>query len=477
MGKLEIIGRKAEIKRLDRILLAKKSSFICVYGRRRVGKTYMIREYFSNEFDFQMTGLSNATTQQQLINFQVSFQHQAPEIITPQIPETWFEAFKNLVSFLENSPTERKKIIFFDEMPWLDTPRSDFIMALEHFWNSWASARKDIILIACGSAASWMINNLINNHGGLHNRITERMKIHPFTLGETELYLKARNISLNRYQIIELYMAFGGIPYYLDWVLPGESSAQTIDRICFQKDAPLMKEFPNLFSSLFRNPEQHESIVAALAGKTVGMSRGEITEKAHIQTGGTLTKLLGELEESGFITSYSPYMKKARNTIYRLSDFYSFFYLKFLSQNKTHDPGTWALGIDNPAHRAWAGYTFEQICLAHIPQIKKALGIGGVVTQSASWKSTQSAEGVQIDLLIDRRDQVINLCEIKFSISPYTIRKKDAEGLRRKIGTFKSETRTRKSVFLTMITTFGLESNEFSTEIVQSDLTMDALFD
>lgn len=470
-----IVGRAKEIKQLDNIVEREKSDFLAVYGRRRVGKTYLIREYFEYTFDFQLTGLANATTQQQLLNFYVSLKRQS-DLSIDTIPQNWFMAFQYLIDHLESIKDTRKKTIFFDELPWLDTAKSDFMISLEHFWNSWATNRKDIILITCGSAASWMINNLVNNHGGLHNRLTERMKIEPFTLKETESMLQSKNNVLDRYQILQLYMVMGGIPYYLDAVKTDKSAAQNIENLCFRKGALLVSEFKNLFTSLFKDAENHETIIRALSTVNQGITRQEIAAITKLKTGGSLTKWLTELEESGFITRYTPFNKKKRNTLYRLSDFYSFFYLKFIDGNTTFNEGIWLNAIDNPKQRAWSGYTFEQVCLAHIPQIKKALGISGVLTQTSAWKSKTSEKNAQIDLVIDRRDHVINLCEVKYSMNPYTITKSYSENLRNKIGVFKAETKTRKATFLTFITTHGLMKNKHAASLVQNDIGMDDLF-
>lgn len=470
-----IIGRKKEMKQLDRVVASTKSEFVALYGRRRVGKTFLVREYFQYTFDFQLTGLANANTRQQLTNFQVSINRQFSNEIEGELPN-WFQAFQHLIDHLESIEEVRKKVVFLDELPWLDTAKSDFMMALENFWNAWASNRKDIILITCGSAASWMINKLINNHGGLHNRVTYRMNIEPFTLKETELMLKSRQNVMNRYQILQIYMVMGGIPFYLDAVSPEKSAAQNIDELCFSKGALLATEFQNLFASLFKQSNRHESIILALSTKRKGLTRNEISLLSGINSGGSLSTLLNELEESGFISTYSQFNKKAKDTVYRLSDFYSIFYLKHIKTNN-YGEGTWLNAIDSPAQRAWAGLAFEQVCLAHIPQIKKALGIGGVISHSSSWKSKQVENGAQIDLVVDRRDQVINLCEIKYSLHPYKISKDYADKLLNKVGVFKTETKTKKAIFLTMISTYGLEKNKHSASLVQQEITMDALFE
>ena len=392
-----------------------------------------------------------------------------------KIPTNWFKAFEQLILCLEKDKTPRK-VIFMDELPWFDTPKSSFIPALEHFWNSWASAQKDILLIVCGSAASWMINKLINNKGGLHNRVTKRLKIAPFTLQECEQFLQSKNMVLDKYQIIQLYMVLGGIPFYWDDVDTGLSAAQNIEEICFSENGLLKTEFSNLFSSLFNHSDKHESIVNTLAQKAKGLTRAEIIAGTGIPNNGHISELLQELEESGFIRKYKPFGKKLQNSLYQLVDFYTLFYLKFIKDTDALDDNNWLSMIDNPKFRAWSGYAFEQVCLYHLPHIKKALGISGIYTSTSCWRSQTSEQGAQIDLVIDRRDQVINLCEMKFSIDAYTIDKKYATDLRNKIGTFKTETGTRKSVFLTLITTFGVKQNTHSLGLIQNNITMDALF-
>ena len=470
-----LIGRKKELAVLQELQNGSRSEFVAIYGRRRVGKTFLIRTAFDNEFTFHITGLANATTEQQITNFHVALQKISPWA-KDAMPKNWFYAFQELILFLEKQPQGRK-VVFIDELPWFDTLGSDFVQAIEHFWNSWASARKDIILITCGSAASWMIHKLLNNKGGLHNRVTKRFKIIPFTLSECEQFLRAKNAVFERYQIIQLYMVLGGIPFYWDELETNLSVPQNIENICFTENGLLKTEFDNLFSSLFSRSERHLSIVNALAQKAKGLTRKEIIDATSKTSNGHITELLDELEESGFIRKYAPFGKKTRSSLYQLVDFYVLFYLRFIKDATLYDENNWLNAIDNPKYRAWSGYAFEQVCLSHSPCIKKALGISGIQTMTSSWRSSSSESGAQIDLIIDRRDQIVNLCEIKFSINPYSIDKKYAETLRNKIGVFKQETGTRKSVFLTFIATFGLIPNQYSMGLVQNDFDMSILFE
>jgi len=470
----QIIGRDKEVRLIKKLEASGKSEFLALFGRRRIGKTYLIRTMYKDRFTFYITGIANVTMQQQLLNFNLTM-HNHESQKDWEVPKNWILAFQQLIVLVEKSK-QKRKIIFIDELPWFDTMHSDFIQALEHFWNSWASARSDVFLIVCGSATSWMINKLINNKGGLHNRVTQRIKLEPFSLNECRLFLKSKKINLENYQIVQLYMVMGGVPYYWERVEKGKSAVQIIEEECFSANGTLRGEFDNIFRSLFHKAERHVNIVKVLSTKAKGLNRDEISTLSGLNNGGSLTRLLTELEECHFITRYLPFGKKSRDSLYQLSDMYSLFYLKFIQNTTLLDKDNWLNTIDSPKHRAWSGYAFEQVCMAHSLQIKKALGISGVETNISSWRSKSLTNGAQVDLVIDRRDQVVNLCEMKFSVNRFIISKKYAEELRNKIAYFKEETKTRKSIFLTMVTTFGVENNTYYGGLVQNELTMDILF-
>ena len=473
MDNPNLIGRKKPRERFEKLLKSKKSEFLAVYGRRRVGKTFLIKEYFHYQFGFFMTGMANATTEQQLFNFDTELNRQS-HLVFDFPSNNWLEAFQRLRTHLEFKKKEGKLIIFIDELPWMQTHGSDFMMALEHFWNAWATHRNDVFLIVCGSAASWMLTEVINSTGGLHNRVTAQMKIEPFTLGETEELLKSNNCQLDRYQIIQLYMCMGGIPYYLDAVEPGKSAAQNIQELFFEKSGLLRNEFHNLYRALFKRHDVYEKVVEVLSIKTYGIARNEIIQNSKLQSGGTLSKVLMDLEESGFITSYSSLNGKHKNIIYRLSDYFTAFYFRFLQHPKGND---WLQLIDHPAHRAWQGFTFEQVCLDHVGQIKKALGISGIQAEHAAWRGFTGDKSAQIDLLIDRRDHVITICECKYHLDSFTIQKDYSDQLRSKISVFKEASKTKKAVHFAFVSTYGLHRNQYSDMLVQSEVTMDALFE
>jgi len=471
----QIIGRRQELETLDRVYNSRKSEFVILYGRRRVGKTFLVNQQFGGRFSFRMTALSNATVKRQLVNFHTTLAASAPHIAGDSVPVDWFSAFQLLIKLLSEDENARK-VVFFDELPWFDVYGSDFIQALEHFWNAWASMRSDVLLIGCGSAASWMINQLIHNPGGLHNRITERILLQPFSLAETEEFMRSKGGVYDRCQLLELYMAMGGVPYYLDNVQVNRSIAQNLDRMFFTPGAMLNLEYGDLYRSLFNRAERHIAVVEALAQKSKGLSRKELLNASGLTDGGSTSSTLEELEQSGFIRRYFPFGKTKRDALYQLIDAYTLFYLTFVKDSKAEGQGAWLSQSNSPRWRAWSGYAFEYVCRNHIDSIKKQLGISGIYTETSNWRSRESENGAQIDLLIDRSDRVINICEMKFSIKPFTITKEYAANLRNKLSVFRAETNTNKTLFLTLITTFGLNSNEHSTQLVHDSLDMGALF-
>lgn len=471
-----IIGRKKEQSDLLRLVESDEPQFCAVYGRRRVGKTYLIRETFGYKFTFQHVGVANASMKRQLSAFRNSLRDAGLE--NCNLPKDWFDAFEMLQRLVEQS-SDRKKIIYLDELSWMDTPKSNFISALEHFWNGWATARpeKDIVLIVCGSATSWIVNKIMKNRGGLHNRLTESIQVQPFTLSECEQYVQVQDIPMSRKDIVEAYMALGGIPYYWSLMRRGESLAQNMDRLFFADDGKLRNEFEELYASLFKRPEPYIAIVEALATKKIGMSRDEVSTMSGVKNSGMLTKMLKDLEQCGFIRRYQAFDKKKYGATYQLIDNFTLFYYRFLRVTDAVATGYWSSAIDRPEISAWKGLAFERVCLWHIPQIKKTLGISGIVSSEYSWRTsaTDEHDGAQIDLLIDRSDNVVNVCEIKFSSDEFSITKPVEQGLRRKLSVFKQVSATRKSVHLTMITTYGVERNEYSN-LMQSQITMDDLF-
>ena len=472
-----MIGRIQEQEILGKIYQSSKPELVAIIGRRRVGKTYLIREFFKDKIDFEMVGLKDGTKEQQLRNFAYSLK-EVQKSADLTVPQDWLEAFYQLKTHLETlGEPDRKKVVFIDELPWIATAKSDFLTGFSFFWNSYAS-KSNIVVIICGSATAWMIKKIINNKGGLHNRVTRKILLPPFSLTEMESYFETKNIHFERYQLLQLYMTMGGIPHYLEQVEGGKSAIQNIDEICFHPQGMLRTEFDNLYSSLFTNPERYEAIVTILASTWKGLNRTQIVEKTKLKDGGGLTNLLQELEQSGFITSYVPFNKKKKDTLFRLTDNYSLFYLKFIQPLARNQSNNWQTLSQTQSWKSWSGYAFENICLQHIDKIKTALGISGIHTNQFSFyaKTTETQQGTQIDLLIDRQDNAINLCEIKFYNDEFVITKAYADNLEQKKRTFRQLSKTKKQLLITLISTYGVKQNSHSLSLVNNVLVMDDLF-
>ena len=479
----QIIARQQEIKTLNKINSSGKPEFLAIYGRRRVGKTFLIREFFRNQGTyFHITGVKDTPMKKQLRNFMDEFKRvfKTHSIISPK---DWQEAFSLLRDAIDETPGSERIILFFDELPWLATHRSGFLQDLDYFWNRYLSTNNRIVLTVCGSAAAWMIRKIVQHKGGLHGRLTATIQLKPFDLAETELFIKSQGVNLDRRQIIEIYMAIGGIPKYLTYVERGLSSMQLINKICF--NGPLVNEFEELYSSLFEDYDRYVLIVRSLAKRNQGLTKTEISESTGITAGGGMNVILEDLERSGFILLI-PYLGKIKKNLrYRLLDEYSLFYIKWIEKAKTLniggvDSNFWINMEGSPESRAWAGYTFEGICMKHLPAIKEVLGISGVITQTSGWfyKPTKktSDKGAQIDLVIDRADNCINLCEIKFSNDEFIITKSYEQELRQRKSIFIDKTDTKKTIFLTFITLYGISKEAGYFGIVDKELTMNDLF-
>jgi len=466
-------GREKEIAILHKALQSKESEMVSVIGRRRIGKTFLIKHVYQDNIAFELTGTRNAPINEQLQNFMFSLKLATGNSIIGKPPSNWMEAFFMLINYLKALPKNKKQVVFLDELPWLSTHRSGFLRGLSYFWNSWA-VNQNLVVVICGSAASWMIQKVVNDKGGLHNRITKRLYLQPFTLAETEEYLQSRNIKLNRYHLSQLY----SIPHYLKEVEGGKSATQNIEDICFSNTGLLRDEFSNLYAALFDHSDNHVAIVRGLAKRRGGMTRNNLIKEAKIPNGGTITKVLNELSQSGFIEIYMPFGKKSKDKIYRLTDEYSLFYLQFIEKNMHEKGAVWKRLIQTQEYKIWCGYAFENICLKHITEIKKALSIGGVYASSSTFykKGTKKEKGTQIDLLLDRNDQIINIFEIKFYNKEFTVSKSYAQTLQDKSAIFQETTKTRKHLFLTLITTFGISQNEHSLGLIDQVLTLDDLF-
>lgn len=454
---------------------SERSEFVVVYGRRRIGKTFLVRRFFKDNYAFSFVGKHEMRREQQLAEFAKELMCYSHSTFVPQL-KNWTEAFDALQRLLETYDIPGKKVVFFDEMPWMDTPKSDFVSALENFWNGWANMRDDIVLVACGSATSWMVDKLLHNQGGLFNRITQKIYLRPFKLSEMEQYLDEKHFGWNRYQIAQCYMILGGIPFYLTLLNPKLSLLSNIDELFFaDAHAMLRTEYNELYSTLFKRPDNYLAVIRMLTERKEGFTRKEINEKTKLG-GAALSKILSDLEQCDFIFSYARYGNAKNNAIYRIKDFYTLFYYKYVNGIDTKDSLRWTHLSSTPQVSSWQGFSFELLCLLHLDEIKKALGIDRILNDASAWRSRQPEQNTQIDLVIERADHNINLCEMKFSSGMYAIDKGYEQKLRERMSIFQAETMTRCSTRITLVTTYGVLQNKHSG-IVNDEVVLDDLFE
>lgn len=467
---MKIIGRDKEQKQLKHCLDSGKPELIAICGRRRVGKTYLIKQYFQGRFDFYTTGMYGGSLKQQLAFFNKQLNAHSNSFYP--MPNNWMEAFDQLQHYLAHV-NKKRVVVFIDEMPWLDVPRSKFLRAFELFWNSWASNEPKIKLIVCGSATTWMTSKLLGGKGGLHNRVTRRIWLTPFTLAETKQMLEHQNIRWNDRQILDCYMVFGGIPYYINMMQKGLSQVQNVDELLFSQKSPLKDEYDLMFGALYHDAATYKRIVELLSQKAKGMTRKEIIDSLGLVDNGNLSEMLRNLCSCDIVRCYSAFGKKQRDMLYQLTDLFTLFYLRFVKNYNGGDENHWSNMMESASATVWKGYAFEQVGLLHANQIKKALGISGMQSDICSWtyRNDEGKIGAQIDMLINRNDQTINICEMKYSATAFTLKKDYAQWLLERRELFRDETQTRKALHLTMITTLGLKESPYSGDI-NSEVTL-----
>ncbi len=469
-----LFGRQEEIAELTRYYESGKAEFVAIYGRRRVGKTFLIDSLFDGKYAFSTSGIIGGTQEEEMAAFTEDLRRYGYK---GQKPRSWMKAFEALRTLLESKLVSGKRmVIFIDELPCLATPKSSLVKAIDRFWNNWAGKHKEIFLIVCGSATSWIIRNIIDDKGGLHNRITHEKHLFPFTLGETRDYLHKRGFTWTDISILQAYMILGGVPFYLDLLERNKSLPENIDALFFGKDAQLSREFDRLYKSIFNTPEKYKAVIKALATSRKGMTRAELATKLKVNNNGHFGDILEDLVNCDFIRYYNILGKTVRSTggLYQLTDFYSIFHQTFLTKHIT-DAHYWSATLNNPVQNTWYGLAFERVAMSHIPQILKAIGVDRILTQYYSWRSAESPKGAQVDLVIDRADGIINLCEVKYSTGEYSISKDEFMKLSNRSEVFRRESGTKKGIFLTLITTYGLSRNGYS-DIANNTITMADLF-
>ena len=463
-------GRLEQVKVMQEDMKTKKSSFVAITGRRRVGKTFLIREVYQDNMCFMVTGIQNAEVQLQINNFVNKIAEYNNGTLILGTISNWQQVFFLLKTYLKSLPKNKKQVIFIDELPWMATAKSGFIQLLAHLWNDYLSKEKHFILVVCGSATSWITQKIINDKGGFHNRVTLPLHLKPFTLAETKQFLDFKKMSFTNTGIATIYMTLGGLPYYLEQIKRGESPTKAIERLCFSETGILKNEYNNLYKALFNNWENHEAIVATLAMAHNGLNRENLIKKSKISAGGPFTRTMSDLVLTGFVSETIPFGKLNRGKVYRLVDEFSVFYHRFMKGNERKNKEVWETISNSQAYKIWKGFAFETLCMKHIAEIKTALGIKNVYTETSSFTKigTKTQDGFQVDLVIDRKDATINICECKFYESNFEITKNYAQQIKMRKTSFREITGTKKMIVNTFISNENIIQNEHSLEVVDA---------
>jgi len=491
---MEIIARKKEKKVLADILWSKSAELLAIYGRRRVGKTFLVRNFFEsldNVIYFEMAGQKQesgeyAPLKYQLGNFKYQFERTFSKEI--QVPQSWQEAFNILKKEVDRfDDANVKLILFFDELPWLCSPKSGFFEALDQAWNTSFERQHNVKVIVCGSAASWMLKKIVHAKAGFSRRITHKIQLPPFSLKETKEYLTFKGFDLSLMSIAEIYMIFGGIPYYLNFMNPHKSIYQNIEDECFDISGRLVDEYHLVFDSLFNHSNNHKKIVEFIASRQKGVLLKELTKQFSSLKGGSLSRIIDNLVGSSFIKKTAPLYNEKKGTTYRIIDEYILFYLKWIKsapQSIIESPNTLYFQsiAQKNAYSSWKGFAFERLCLKHEYQIRKALGIHKILTMPSMvyFYDEQGKRSSQIDLLFERADRVITICEMKYSETEYSLKKSDIKSMMHKKKDLRrylsAKKKGQKDIHICYITSNGVKHNQNFYELQPSVLHLNDLF-
>ena len=471
---MAIIGRREEIRELEKCEKSKKSELVCVYGRRRVGKTYLVEQSFANLFAFRATGVESGNTRTQLKSF---YQRLVEAGDTERrVPQDWFEAFSRLERILAAENIRRsihgKRIVFFDEFPWFATPRSDFLEAFGEFWNRCGTAQGDFLFIICGSATSWIIKNILEDTGSLYNRVTSQIFLRPFSLRETELYMESRVFGWSRRQIVECQMIFGGLPYFFDLLNPDESLTWNINALIFKPHALLRHESKKLLEATLKKSPAYNDILKCLSSHYYGMQKNACFASLDISQG-TFSRAVEDLIKCGYVHESVDRYSKGHPLRLQLIDPFLLFHYNFLEKGYSETTRFEDFKSDTGRYNNWRGHAFEILCMYHIDHIKNALGISGVRTNSYAWVSEKNE--AQIDLVLDRDDGIVNICEEKYTDTAFAVSAEYEERLLKKMDIYRAETKTKKALKIVMICTENLAGTA-NTEHITRVLTLDDLF-
>jgi len=433
---MKFIGRKKELESLDLLLKKKSASLVVIRGRRRVGKSRLIKEFVSDKKHWIFSGIPpvpGITKQRQLDAFSAQVAHNLgmPKI---QVSE-WLEHF----NFLGQQAKGQKIVIVFDEISWMGSEDPDFLGQLKTAWDLTFSENPELIFILCGSVSSWIEDNILKSTGFV-GRISVDMVLEELSIAESGEFWGARKNKVSPYEKFKMLSVTGGIPKYLEEIIATQSAEDNIHRLCFQSDGLLFREFDQIFSDLFsKRAQTYSDIVKTLAHSSLTLD--EVCEKLDVEKSGSVSSCLDDLELAGFIQEDCTWnlSSKAESHLkkFRLKDNYLRFYLRYIEPNKEKI----AKGLFEsksfmlmPGWESVMGLQFENLVINNLKSLCKILRIDLLDIANAGpffQRATQRQKGCQIDLMIQTKHNTLYVCEIKFSTSD--IKSSVVEEMERKV--------------------------------------------
>ena len=494
-----MIGRKKEIKLLNEICDLEESSLVAIYGRRRIGKTYLVnhmfKKYRQDCLFFEFTGAYDGDKRGQIDNFI----DQVYEwfYVEPSFEiKSWSDAFRFLKRTIDKEIKKRdsneKVIVFLDEVPWIDrSNKGGFLSALGYFWNTWCEPRENVVLILCGSNSSWIRDKILKNaRGSLYQRVTHQISMYPFDLKETKAYLlEQKGFMIDNKTVTDIYMIFGGVAKYLSFLNPNESSAENIDRVFFSIHGSMYREYDELFSSLFADKsDYYKSVIELLCTRRSGFSLSDISKAFNEKLGGKLRLAIAELEECGFIKGLSKYGNSVRGVNYMIVDPYILFHHKWIKGFSRNDIATlpnnyWLHKSSSQSYAVWSGYAFEIVVMVNIRLYLNAIGRLGFFSGVYHWQhmaKSEDEQGAQIDMVVNYGNNIFDILECKYYNSEYVISKEYAKNIKNKLSMFKKYglySKQKSELRLVFLTSYGVKMNAEAHSLNISRVCLDDLFE
>jgi hypothetical protein len=407
------VGRKNELRMLNDAYRSGKDELVVLYGRRRIGKSSLVKRFAEKKKAYyEFEALEGETTPGQINHFLQQLKKQIDDPILDSVRfANWEQVFTYLTEKVINRKSKVKKILFLDELPWMAAGRIRLVSLLKYYWdNHWKS--KHVMLILCGSVASFMVKKVLHSNA-LYGRTTIEILLKGFSPEEAARLLSKKR---SREETLNYQLVFGGVPKYLEQINTSQSFNKNMNTLCFSPHGIMLKEVERIFYSQFREPRTYLKIINLLKNGIFSLS--EISSKTKIPSGGGLKQYLKNLERAEMIRSYIPFDRSGNSKFkkYTLADEFLVFFFKYMGPNlrviKESSSRRLFETLTQNSFDSWLGFAFERFCLKHAGLLALVMDFADDILLASPYFK-KNDERFQIDLLYQRADRVITVCEIK----------------------------------------------------------------